>query len=173
MTEKLHQLENLVNIPVVDVSVVPVVTLAVEVVDGSVEVDVAVVPVLVLSVDTEVAVLAVVDSVDPEVDSVDGLVVDVSVELAVELVDVSVLDTVEPVVPSKEVNPFVSPFTKGRPFRYLYFVPRLICRKNTHTALRHVCLRLSYKSLHLKCYTEIKLNTQRKRTRHEHLHVPK
>ena len=34
--------------------------------------------------------------------SVDGLVVDVSVELAVELVDVSVLDTV---VPSKEVNP--------------------------------------------------------------------
>ena len=39
--------------------------------------------------------------------SVDGLVVDVSVELAVELVDVSVLDTVEPVVPSKEVNPYV------------------------------------------------------------------
>ena len=34
--------------------------------------------------------------------SVDGLVVDVSVELAVELVDVSVLDTVEPVVPSKK-----------------------------------------------------------------------
>ena len=82
--------------------------------------------------------------------SVDGLVVDVSVELAVELVDVSVLDTVEPVVPSKEVNPYVSPFTKGRPIHYLYFVPRLICRKNKRNAQRHVCLRLSYKSLHLK-----------------------
>ena len=105
--------------------------------------------------------------------SLDGLVVDVSVELAVELVDVSVLDTVEPVVPSKELNPYVSPFTKGRPLRYLYFVTRLICRKNTHTALGHVCLRMSYKSLHFKCYTEIKLNTQRKRTTHEHLHVPK
>ena len=106
--------------------------------------------------------------------SVDGLVVDVSVELAVELVDVSVLDTVEPVVPSKEVNPYVSPFTKGRPFRYLYFVTAIdMSQEHTHTALRHVCLRLSYKSLHLKCYTEIKLNTQRKRTRHEHLHVPK
>ena len=60
--------------------------------------------------------------------SVDGLVVDVSVELAVELVDVSVCDTVEPVVPSKEVNPYVSPFTMGRQIHYLYFVPQLICR---------------------------------------------
>ena len=46
--------------------------------------------------------------------SVDGLVVDVSVELAVELVNVSVIDTVEPDVPSKEVDPYVSTFTKGR-----------------------------------------------------------
>ena len=60
--------------------------------------------------------------------SVDGVVVDVSVELAVELVNVSVIDTVEPVVPSKEVNPYGSPFTKGRQIHYLYFVPRLICR---------------------------------------------
>ena len=65
----MNQMEIFVSIPVVDVSVVPVVELAVEVVDGSVEMDVAVVSVLVLSVDTEVAVLAVVDSVDPEVDS--------------------------------------------------------------------------------------------------------
>ena len=60
--------------------------------------------------------------------SVDGLLVEVSVELTVELVDVSVLDTVEPVVPSKEVNPYFSPLTKGRQIHYLYFVPQLICR---------------------------------------------
>ena len=57
--------------------------------------------------------------------SVDGLVVDVSVELAVELVDVSVLNNV---VPSKEVNQYVSPFTMGRQIHYLYFVPQSICR---------------------------------------------
>ena len=112
MTEKLHQLENLVNIPVVDVSVVPVVTLAVEVVDGSVEVDVAVVPVLVLSVDTEVAVLAVVDSVDPEVDStvvslvVDSGVTEVVLSVVPLVVDASVEEAVVLCVET-EVDPVV------------------------------------------------------------------
>ena len=85
--------------------------LVVEVADGSVEVDRTVVPVLVLSVDPDVAVLAVVDSVDPEVNvtvvslvldsgvrevvrPVVLLVVDVSVEAAVVLCVEAELDPV-------------------------------------------------------------------------------
>ena len=52
-----------------DVSFVPVVTLAVEAVVGSLKVDVAPDLVLVLSVDIAVEVLAVVNFVDPEVNS--------------------------------------------------------------------------------------------------------
>ena len=53
---------------------------------------------------------------------------DVSVELDVELVDVSVLDTVEGVVPSKEVSPYPSYFTQYQ-LSILLIIPRLICRK--------------------------------------------